>query len=353
MQSETVSALRDLYRASEARAARLTLLFEAGRDLAFADAASLSATLSQCARRAALFAGAAEGQVIFADGEGIPLIAPGPAARRVGTLIIEDWENRKRFSDEEDRGALDLLAGLMATAIDRIDRVREREDLLGKLKERERQLEHLVGRIFTSQEDERRRVAHDLHDGVAQTAAALFRRLDALTERSSGSEAAALAPIARSLVGELRGVIAGLRPTALDDLGISAAISSMADGLREDGYEVTFRQAGPDRWPPVIETAFFRIVQEALTNIRKHAGGPCQVDIVLSAEPDSARWHLSVRDGGKGLASEKNRDVSKKGQKIGLEIMRERMMALGGELQVGAGRDGGTEVRACLERVPE
>ena len=353
MQSETVSALRDLYRASEARAARLSLLFEAGRDLAFADASTLGATLSQCARRAALFAGATEGQVIFADGEGIPLIAPGAAVRRVGTLIIEDWENRRRLCDEEDRGALDLLARLMATAIDRIDQAREREDLLEKLKERERQLEHLVGRIFTSQEDERRRVAHDLHDGVAQTAAALFRRLDALTERAPGSEAAALAPIARSLVGELRGVIAGLRPTALDDLGISAAISSMADGLREEGYEVTFRQAGPDRWPPVIETAFFRIAQEALTNIRKHAGGPCRVDIVLSAEPDSARWQLMVTDSGKGLSRERNGTVSEKGEKIGLEIMRERMMALGGELQVSSGRSGGAEVRAYLQRAPE
>lgn len=353
MQSETVSALRDLYRASEARAARLTLLFETGRDLAFADAATLSAILAQCARRAALFAGAMEGRVIFSDGEGIPLIAPGLSARRVGTLIIEDWENRRRLCDDEDRGALDLLARLMATAIDRIDRTREREELLGKLRERERQLEHLVGRIFTSQEDERRRVAHDLHDGVAQTAAALFRRLDALSERSPGSEAAALAPIARSLVGELRGVIAGLRPTALDDLGISAAISSMADGLREEGYEVAFRQAGPDRWPPVIETAFFRIAQEALTNIQKHAGGPCKVEIVLSAEPGLARWQLSVTDSGKGLLSEKNATHSEKGQKIGLEIMRERMMALGGELRVSPARDGGVEVRACLKRAPE
>ncbi|PKP82728.1 MAG: histidine kinase [Alphaproteobacteria bacterium HGW-Alphaproteobacteria-18] len=350
MQSETVSALRDLYRASEARAARLSLLFEAGRDLAFADAASLSATLSQCARRAALFAGAAEGHVVFDEGEGIPLIAPGSAARRVGTLVIEDWENRRRLADEEDRGALDLLARLMATAIDRIDHAREREDLLGKLKDRERQLEHLVGRIFSSQEDERRRVAHDLHDGVAQTAAALFRRLDAISERSPGSEAAALAPIARSLVGELRGVISGLRPTALDDLGISAAISSMADGLRQEGYDVTFRQAGPDRWPPVIETAFFRIAQEALTNIRKHAGGPCRVDIVLAAEPDLARWHLRVKDNGKGLAGQNKETLAEEGQKIGHEIMRERIMALGGELIVRFGREGGVEVRALLER---
>ncbi len=349
MQSETVSALRDLYRASEARAARLTLLMEAGRDLAFADAVTIGAILSQCARRAALFAGFTEGRVVYANAEGIPLVAPGPANRRVGTLVLEGWESRQSFGDEEDRGALDLLARLMATAIDRIDRAREREDLLATLKDRERQLEQLVGRLFTSQEDERRRVAHDLHDGVAQTATALFRRLDAMKEAAPGSEATRLAQIAQSLVGELRDVIAGLRPTALDDLGISAAVSSLADQLREEGFDVSFRQAGPDRWPPVIETAFFRIAQEALTNIRKHAGGPCRVNIVLSAEPELARWQLIVSDQGRGFAWS-SAGAGGKGEKVGLEIMRERMMALGGELVAEARREGGVEVRALLQR---
>lgn len=350
MQSETVSALRDLYRASEARAARLTLLMETGRDLAFADAGTISQILSQCARRSALFAGFTDGRVVFAEEEGIPLVAPGPANRRVGTLVIEGWDGGHSFADEEDRGALDLLARLMATAMDRIERAREREDLLATLKDRERQLEQVVGRLFTSQEDERRRVAHDLHDGVAQTATALFRRLDALREAAPESEVARLAPIAQSLVGELRGVIAGLRPTALDDLGISAAVSALADQLREEGFEVSFRQAGPDRWPPVIETAFFRIAQEALTNIRKHAGGPCRVDIVLSAEPRSARWQLIVSDHGGGFSGDLRDVATGKGEKIGLEIMRERMMALGGELIVEARREGGVEVRASLQR---
>lgn len=350
MQSETVSALRDLYRASEARAARLTLLMEAGRDLAFADAASIGPILSQCARRAALFAGFTDGRVTYSEDEGIPLVAPGPLNRRVGTLVLEGWESRYSFADEEDRGALDLLARLMATAIDRIERAREREDLLATLKDRERQLEQLVGRLFTSQEDERRRVAHDLHDGVAQTATALFRRLDAIKETAPESDAARLAPIAQSLVGELRNVIAGLRPTALDDLGISAAISSLADQLRADGFDVSFRQAGPDRWPPVIETAFFRIAQEALTNIRKHAGGPCRVGIVLSAEPEQARWQLIVSDQGRGFSRDLRDGAGGKGEKIGLEIMRERMMALGGELVAEAGREGGVEVRAFLQR---
>lgn len=351
MQSETVSALRDLYRASEARAARLSLLMEAGRDLAFADEVTLPSILSQYARRAALFAGFREGRVVAGETDGLPLIAPGPSARRVGTLVLEGRGRPWGLADEEDRGALDLLAQLMATAIDRIDRAGEREDLLATLKERERQLEHLVGRLFSSQEDERRRVAHDLHDGVAQTATALFRRLDAWSEAAPDGPASELALIARSLVGELRGVIAGLRPTALDDLGIGAAVSSIADGLRDEGYDVDFRQAGPGRWPPIIETAFFRIAQEALTNVRKHAGGPCAIDIVLSAEPDRARWELIVRDKGAGFADWPLPVRSAAGQQIGLDIMRERMMALEGDLFIGPGAQRGVEVRAVLDRL--
>ena len=352
MQSETVSALRDLYRASEARAARLGLLMEAGRDLAFADAEALPSILSQCARRAALFAGFTQGHVTTTVVEGIPLIAPGPAARRVGTLVLEGRSGAPLPGDEEDRGALNLLAQLMATAIDRIEQASEREDLLEKLKDRERQLELLVSRLFSGQEDERRRVAHDLHDGVAQTATALFRRLEALNEAIPGSEFAGLAPIARSLVSELRSVIAGLRPTVLDDLGIVAAVSSLADALREEGYRVRLRQAGPERWPPVIETAFFRIAQEALTNVRKHSGGPCDIDILLSAEPSGARWELIVSDTGRGFSAETFEGSVKQGENIGLEIMRERMMALRGELDIIANPNGGVEVRAIVERAP-
>lgn len=353
MQSETVSALRDLYRASEARAARLSLLMETGRDLAFADADTLPAILSQSARRAALFAGFREGRVVSdTEAGGWPLIAPGPAARRVGTLVLEGEVAGASLSHEEDRGALDLLAQLMATTIDRIDQAREREILLGKLTERERQLEQVVGRLFSIQEDERRRVAHDLHDGVAQTATALFRRLDAIGDLAPDSEMAGLAQVARSLVGELRGVIAGLRPTVLDDLGLSAAISSLAEGLRQEGYDVSFRQAGPARWPAVIETAFFRICQEALTNIRKHAGGPCRVEIFLAGEPERSRWQLIVRDEGKGFKAPPAGLPAAAGERIGLEVMRERIIALGGTLELGPARDGGVEVRALLERPP-
>ncbi len=351
MQTDSVSALRDLYRASEARAARLRLLMEAGRDLAQADAASLESTLALSARRAALFAGCQEGVVILGEaGEGLPLIAPGPENRRVGVLRLTGDSAVADQVDPEDRGALTLLAQLIAAAIDRVAQDQAREDLLQMLRERERRLEHVVGRLFSAQEEERRRVSHDLHDGVAQTATALFRRLEAGRADGAPDPASAeLAAIAKSLVQELRRVIGGLRPTALDDLGLCAAVSAMAESLRREGYEVSFTMEGPERWPPVMETAFFRVAQEAFANIRKHAGGPCLVDVRLLGNLERQHWELLVSDQGVGPAREGPMEAERsplEGEHIGLAVMRERMAAIGGRLELSNRRRRGFEVRA-------
>jgi two-component system, NarL family, sensor kinase len=347
MQSDTVSALRDLYRASEARAARLRLLMEAGRDLALADNTTLEAVLAQSARRAALFAGCREGEVMLGpEAEGIPLIAPGPERRCVGGLRLTREGALEAAADPEDHGALMLLAQLMGAAIDRAAHERERDQLLTLLRERERRLEHVVERLFSAQEEERRRVSRDLHDGVAQTATALFRRLDALDISGDEPDARDLASIAKSLVQELRRVIGGLRPTALDDLGLVAAIAAMADDLRRDGYAVDLRHEGPDRWPIILETAFFRVAQEALTNVRKHAGGPCKVYVRVAGAPADGRWSLVIADDGVGFAADDSEPGSPGGRRIGLEVMRERMAAIGGRLEVRGRRPQGAEIHA-------
>lgn len=348
METETVSALRDLYRASEARAARLRLLMEASRDLAFSDAETLENALKLSARRAALFAGHTDGDVVAGAGaNGIALMAPGAGERRIGTLVMHGSGAR---IESEDHDALMMLAQLMAAAMDRFQREAERSELLRLLQDRERRLELVVGRLFAAQEEERRRVSRELHDGVAQTATALYRKLEAGDACRDPGAIEQLAAIARMLVQELRSVIAGLRPPALDDLGLSAAIAALADGLREDGYEVAFEQTGPDRWPPIMETAFFRIAQEALSNIRKHAGGPCRVDISLSGDMAAGRWRLRVHDQGTGFPVEGSQaGLAAPGERVGLEVMQERMAALGGQLRVRSIPGAGVEVDAILE----
>jgi len=354
MERETVSALRALYRASEARAARLRLLMEAGRDLALADAETIDAVLKQSARRAALFAGHASGEIVTESGaDGIALIAPGPDPRQIATLVMSGGDTQSAQLDEEDHGALLMLAQLAAAAIDRVDREAERNALLRLLQDREHRLELVVSRLFSAQEEERRAVSRDLHDGVAQTATALYRKLEAF-EHSGGLQIPPdLSRIARSLVQELRSVIAGLRPPALDDLGLAAAVSALAHGLRTEGYDVAVETTGPDRWPPVLETAFFRIAQEAFANIRKHAGGTCRVEVALFGDPAGGRWRLLIRDHGSGFSpGGPSGPTSADGERIGLEVMQERMTAVGGQLSVIAKPGGGVQIEALVEVQP-
>ncbi|MFN3314629.1 MAG: sensor histidine kinase [Hyphomonas sp.] len=353
MEKDTVSALRELYRASEARAARLRLLMEAGRDLALADSATVNAVLKQSARRAALFAGYMDGDIVTSpNADGIALIAPGPEARRIGTLTMTGGTPGPHLDDEDNRALL-MLAQLAAAAIDRIGREAERNTLMRLLQDRERRLELVVSRLFAAQEEERRRVSRELHDSVAQTATGLYRRLEAFEHSSGGAMPADLSSIARSLVQELRTVIAGLRPPALDDLGLAAAVSALADSLRTDGYHVSIETSGPDHWPPVMETAFFRIVQEAFSNIRKHSGGHCRVDVYLSGDPDRGRWQLVVRDFGSGFSPDiLSGPARTAGERIGLEVMQERMAALGGQFNVISKPGGGVQVEALLELQP-
>lgn len=343
---DSVSSLRELYRSSEARSARLRLVIEAGRDLATATSDNLDDILRVSARQAAHFSGHVSGAITFdADAEGYALIAPGADARRVGTLVLSPRSPTSPM-DAEDEAALALLCQLIAAAIERVARDQERENLLEALRERERRLEHVVDQLFRAQEDERRRVSGELHDGVAQTASALFRRLEMRNASEPGVSHSdlELANVAQSLVRELRRVISGLRPTALDDLGLAAALSGLADSLRTEGYEVDLRMPGDKQWPPLIATAFFRVAQEALTNVRKHAGGPCRVEIDLTAEPGTGATTLRVRDFGRGFVPNTLSDDS--GQHIGIEVMAERMMALGGSLTVRAHEAGGVVVVA-------
>lgn len=348
--SDTIAVLRDLYRASEARAARLRLLIEASRDLSSVEPDALERSLATNARRTALFAGFRDGEISLDDTEtGLPLIAPGAEARRVGTLKFLGEADPQSAFDEEDREALNMLAQLIGAAVDRAARDKEREALLKALQDREQHLEHLVGRLFTAQEDERRYVSRELHDGVAQTATALYRHLDARlsTRGDADSQDVKLANIAKGLVRELRSVIAGLRPTTLDDLGLVSAIEALADDLKSDGYDVSLSVDVTEDIPQNLTTPYFRIAQEALSNIRKHAGGPCRVEITLAHNELQKRWRLHIRDYGSGLKPQPSQPVSK-GQHVGMEMMRERMIAIGGTLDIDAA-DPGVSIIALVE----
>lgn len=353
---DTIADLRELYRASEARAARLRLLSDCGRILATADTYNLDDVLQRCALQLAYFAGRTQAHVsLKATDSGIIIESPGQPNQVVGWIEIERLSALEDIADREDQDAFRMHLELMGAAIDRVQRERERAQLLATLQEREQRLEHLVAQIFSAQEEERRRVSHELHDGVAQQATALARMLEGASSTSGtdipASDRARLAAIARDLVTELRGVIGGLRPTLLDDLGLEAALHALADSLKAHGFDVSKRVPPPTAsWSRNLETALFRIAQEAFNNIHKHATPGCRVDIELHVSTDDTPSFLCIQDFGNGCRLHTSDVASSSGTQVGIDVMRERMSAVGGQLMWESVPNQGVKICAQFNR---
>lgn len=350
---ETIAELRQLYRASEARASRLRLLSASGRAMAEVGNDRIEEVLEHIAAQLAYFVGQPRAELSFdPQGKGIAIPAPGHEVRIVGRIDIHGLSSPAEIVDTEDRDTFEMHLEMIGATIDRINRERERTTLLNALREREQHLEFLVRRIFFAQEDERRRVSHDLHDGVAQTASALARMLEGGGSTSNtdipAAERTVLAAIARDLVTELRAVIAGLRPPLLDDLGLEAAIRSLGDALASDGFEIELLiECSDTDWTANIETALFRVAQEAVTNIRKHAGRGCRVEIEFRTSDRDGSLFLRIEDFGEGCLLLPSNGVEEPlGGHVGIDVMRERMAAIGGQLIWEAKPDGGVAVVA-------
>jgi signal transduction histidine kinase len=196
-------------------------------------------------------------------------------------------------------------------------------------------------RLVVAREEERRRLRRDLHDGVGPTLAGLTMQLgavrplvrsepDAVAERLGHLQEAA-----RGALDTVRRLSHGLRPPALDELGLAGALRQLADSL---GLPVRLPAEEPPRLPAAVEVAVYLIAAEALHNVARHAG-PCGV--ALELEVDAGEFVLAVRDSGPGV------DASRPAG-IGLTTMRERADELGGSVTVESAPDRGTTVTARL-----
>jgi signal transduction histidine kinase len=145
-------------------------------------------------------------------------------------------------------------------------------------------------------------------------------------------------------------LIAGLRPTALDDFGLGTAIRLEVEALRAEGWQVTYEEdLGDQRLPSTLETALFRVAQEALTNVRKHAGR-AQVVVTLELHDDNAR--LEVRDWGRGFSPHAAHERPRPGERVGLLSMQERVALLRGRCTVTSEPGAGTQVLAVVPLNP-
>ncbi|QKG26224.1 sensor histidine kinase [Actinomadura verrucosospora] len=200
-------------------------------------------------------------------------------------------------------------------------------------------------RILRTREEERRRLRRDLHDGLGPTLASLAMTVDAarITLRTDPEAADALLENLRTMmgrtIGDIRELVYGLRPPALDDLGLAGAIQALGGVVATgDGPQVDVHVEGDlERLPAAAEVAAYRIVQEALTNVHRHAkAGSAVVRLYLNGD-----LHVTVGDDGVGLPAQMRSG-------IGMSSMRERAAELGGSCTVGPGPKGGTLVRARL-----
>jgi signal transduction histidine kinase len=212
-------------------------------------------------------------------------------------------------------------------------------------KDAEEALHALSGRLLRLEDQERRRLARELHDTTAQLVAALTMNLsvvsesaDALSPRARAAMAEAVT-LADQCLRELRTVSYLLHPRELDELGLAYALSRYVDGFIErSGIRVDV-EVPPDlgRLPQEVETTVFRLVQECLTNIHRHSGSST-ARLRLTRGPSDLV--LEVEDTGHGIPGDARSGV-------GIASMRERVQQLNGQLEI-ASHPGGTTIKATI-----
>jgi len=222
------------------------------------------------------------------------------------------------------------------------------EQLQRDLAERDAMRRELLRHTVVAQEDERARIARELHDETSQFLTVLnldLATLKGLIRRNS--EASMIldrVQVMRKKVAEsIYRLVHDLRPAQLDDLGLVSALGYLVDEARSYGLEVTLNVLGSRRrLDPLVETVLFRIAQEALTNVARHAG--CgQATIGLEYETSDVR--LSIEDSGVGFNLHK---IHQPPHGWGLEGMRERAESVGGDIEIQSTQGAGTHIRVVI-----
>ena len=225
---------------------------------------------------------------------------------------------------------------------------------LAELRESEERLRHLSRRIIEAEENERRNINRELHDRIGQNLATLNLNLGMIRSELPGETLRAVGPrmndthmLLGETLGHVRDLMAELRPVALDDYGLVAALRThAAEFSKRFGIGVSVSGDDPaPRLPPPAETALFRIAQEALNNVSKHARAT-KVEVRI-AEAKS-RVVLSITDDGMGFEPPRQQPAG--AQSWGMTTMRERAEAVGATLVIQSAPGRGTRVEAVMPR---
>jgi signal transduction histidine kinase len=213
-------------------------------------------------------------------------------------------------------------------------------------------LRRYVGAITTSQEEERKRIARELHDETVQNLVATMRRIELLqTTEENPEDLKRLNELQETVEETLRGVrqiSRDLRPLALEDLGFIPALQAQVNSAQENGLRVQLIVRGqPDKLSPDQELALYRIAQEALTNARKHAQAT-QIDVLLLFEDESLQ--LEIIDNGMGFDVPPSLTELAQHGNFGLLGIQERVWAVGGALDIISSPEKGTRLHIKVPR---
>lgn len=247
--------------------------------------------------------------------------------RAIGVIAVHDKRGDSPVFGDDDVQLTESLADRAAVAFDLSERV-SRE---------------VVRKVVQAQELERKRLARELHDETGQSLTSILLGLKALeraVESDEGRErAAALRELVVSTLQDVRRLAVELRPFALDDFGLAPALERLVESHSQQAatpVDLELR-LGPDRLPSEVETTLYRIVQEALTNVAKHAGAG-RISIVVTRKEHAVA--AVVEDDGSGF------DTGAQIDGLGLVGMRERVALMGGRLRIESSRGRGTTIAA-------
>jgi signal transduction histidine kinase len=255
----------------------------------------------------------------------VPLIVRG---RTIGVVIAHDKHGPTPAFTEDDLRLAESLAARAAIAVDLSQQVSR----------------DAVRRVVEAQELERARLARELHDETGQALTSILLGLKPLEQQAKSDEAREAVASVRELVvstlQNVRRLAVELRPSALDDFGLAAAVERLTDTFRDQsGLDVDLEtQLGDERLPAEAETTLYRVIQEALTNIVKHSGAS-RVSVLLQKQ--TGKVIAIVEDDGAGFDPSSTRADA-----VGLAGMRERVSLAGGRLQVESSPGAGTTLVA-------
>ncbi|TMG54872.1 MAG: GAF domain-containing sensor histidine kinase [Chloroflexi bacterium] len=255
----------------------------------------------------------------------LPLMA---AAKTLGVLNV----NRKGHPGNDGVSFLRILSDQCALAI-------ERMELYGDL-------QHFTGQLLSQEEEQRRRLARDLHDGLAPILVSAHAQLQSANVENEQVDKAT--QLLRRAIRETREILGTVRPATLDDLGLVAALSAAAREMADDaGWTLEEALDDPGPLSREAESTLYRVAVEALNNVKKHAAAH-EVRLALLKTEDTLE--IDVADDGHGFETEQWGEAGVRPGHFGLLGMRERVAFLGGLCKVQSRRGEGTTIRIVVPR---